>query len=239
MNKLLIDAINFSNEKAVLFKFESRSKLAAYSMGIYCTLIELSESFSKLVESQCYSGSLSVYRTFLENHVDLQNLVNNEHYVNQLDYDNCRQKKRNLEAAQNDNPYLKSIKKYAIDALPKLDIEIAELKGNPDFKVLSTIKSKFQLAGMDKEYSGLYPLLSAESHCSLEAIFSRHFEKCTESDEVKISINNKDNLPDYDFYLITLTRYLIFSGQLISDLLGGQQRIDFLEKREEIALSVK
>ena len=62
-NKLLIDAINLSNEKTVLFKFESRSKLAAYSMGIYCTLIELSESFSKRVEYQCYSGSLSVYRS--------------------------------------------------------------------------------------------------------------------------------------------------------------------------------
>ena len=103
--------------------------------------------------------------------------------------------------------------------------------------VLNEIKDK--LAGMDKEYFGLYPLLSAESHCSLEAIFSRHFEKCTESDEVKISINNKDNLPDYDYYLTTMTRYLIFSGQLISDLLDGQQIIDFLDKREEIVLSVK
>lgn len=238
MNKLLIDVVNFSNEKVVLFNFESRSKLAAYSMGIYCTLIELSESFSKLIECQCYSGTLSVYRTFLENYVDLQNLVNNEHYVYQLDYDNFRQEKRKLKAANNDNPYLKSIRKYANDRLPKLDVEIAALKENCDFKVLNTIKDKFELAGMDKEYNGLYIILSAESHCSLEAIFDRHFERCSESDAVQISINNKDNLSFYDFFVITITRDLILSGKLISDLLDGQQKIDFLEKKEEIALAL-
>ncbi|MCY9805898.1 hypothetical protein OTK51_20960, partial [Vibrio scophthalmi] len=64
MQDILKETIKFSTEKAVLFQFNSKSKLAAYSMGIYCTLIELSDSFYTLMDSQNYTGSLSIYRSF-------------------------------------------------------------------------------------------------------------------------------------------------------------------------------
>ncbi|WP_457934974.1 DUF5677 domain-containing protein [Pseudoalteromonas sp. SCSIO 43210] len=50
-------------------------------MGTYCTLIELSESFYTLVQTQNYTGSLSLYRSFIENFVVLKNLKLNYLYV--------------------------------------------------------------------------------------------------------------------------------------------------------------
>ena len=113
MQDVLKETIQFSIEKAVLFQFNSKSKLAAYSMGIYCTLIELSDSFHTLVVNQNYTGSLSIYRSFIENYVDLRNLQLNPNYVYQLDYGSYLQEQRLLKAAVNDNPYLSSISQYA------------------------------------------------------------------------------------------------------------------------------
>ncbi|WP_261927333.1 DUF5677 domain-containing protein, partial [Vibrio aestuarianus] len=164
-----------STEKAVLFQFNSKSKLAAYSMGIYCTLIELSDSFHTLVDGQNYTGSLSIYRSFIENYVDLKNLQLDPHYVYQLDYGSYLQDQRLLKAAAKDNPYLPSLSQDADEKLPLISVEIDTLKENEDYKLCYTIKDKFSRADMEAEYEGLYPTLSAESHCSLDAIFSRHF----------------------------------------------------------------
>ena len=191
MQDVLKEAIKFSTEKAVLFQFNSKSKLAAYSMGIYCTLIELSDSFHTLVDSQNYTGSLSIYRSFIENYVDLKNLQLNPYYVYQLDYGSYLQEQRLLKAAAKDNPYLCSISQNADEKLPLISVEIDKLKENEDYKLCYTIKGKFSRANMEAEYEGLYPTLSAESHCSLDAIFSRHFNIDPTTGCVDISINDK------------------------------------------------
>ena len=234
MIQILKDTIDYSTDKAVLFQFESRSKLAAYSMGIYCTLIELSESFHTLIQTQNYTGSLSIYRSFIENFVDLKNLKLNGFYVNQLDLGSYEQTKRMLKAAKQGNAYLTSIAKYADDKAPKIEEEIKLLKDSNDFKLCTSIYEKFCLAGMAQEYRGLYPTLSAESHCSLDAIFSRHFEQDNVNNKVNLVIHSKDKATDYEFYIANLANYLITAGILVANILEGQQLTEFELKKEEI-----
>ncbi|WP_457934052.1 hypothetical protein LOS73_17695 [Pseudoalteromonas sp. SCSIO 43210] len=82
-----------------------------------------------------------------------------------------------LKAAKDGNAYLTSIAKYADDKVPEIKKEMKILKESNKFELCGNIYEKFCLAGMEEEYRGLYPTLSAEPHCSLEAIFSRHFER--------------------------------------------------------------
>jgi hypothetical protein len=234
MRQILKETIDFSTDKAVLFQFESRSKLAAYSMGIYCTLIELSESFYTLIQTQNYTGSLSIYRSFIENFVDLKNLKLNGLYVNQLDFGSYEQNKRMFKAAKQGNPYLTSIAKYADNKIPEVENEIKLLKESNNFKLCANIYEKFSSAGMEEEYRGLYPKLSAESHCSLEAIFSRHFEHDNMENKVNLVIHSKDTATDYEFYIANLANYLITAGILVANILEGQQLREFELKKEKI-----
>ena len=74
MKDILSEAIKFSAKNASDFKFNDRNERQVYSVGTYCSIIELSQAFFTLVDTKNFSGSLSVYRTFLENYVDLKNL---------------------------------------------------------------------------------------------------------------------------------------------------------------------
>lgn len=234
MRDVLKETIEFSTEKAVLFRFNSKNKLAAYSMGIYCTLIELSDSFHTLVDSQHYTGSLSIYRSFIENYVDLRNLQLDPHYVYQLDYGSYLQEQRLLKAAAKDNTYLSSISQYSDEKLPLISVEIDKLKENEDYKLCYSIKDKFSRANMEAEYEGLYPTLSAESHCSLDAIFSRHFNIDPTTCCVDISINDKCNSKDYHFYIANLTNYLITAGIVVANIMDGQQLDVYVSKKEQL-----
>lgn len=239
MQQVLKDTIDFSTDKAVLFQFESRSKLAAYSMGIYCTLIELSDSFYTLIAHENYTGSLSIYRSFIENYVDLKNLELNGLYVNQLDHASYVQNQRILIAAKSGNDYLKSMAKYADDKLPEIKKEIQRLKDNEEFKMCGSIKDKFYLAGMEQEHGGLYPTLCAESHCSLEAIIARHFEFDSSNNKVNLVIHNKDIGSNYEYYISNMANYLITAGILVANILEGQQLDEFIIKKEEILSALK
>ncbi|EGQ9976006.1 hypothetical protein FWP56_20910 [Vibrio vulnificus] len=234
MQDILKETIKFSTEKAVLFQFNSKSKLAAYSMGIYCTLIELSDSFYTLMDSQNYTGSLSIYRSFMENYVDLRNLQLDPLYVYQLDYGSYLQDQRLFKAAAKNNPYLSSMSPYADEKLPLISAEIDKLKGNEDYKLCYSIKDKFSRANMEAEYEGLYPTLSAESHCSLDAIISRHFNIDPATGSVDISINDKCNSTDYHFYIANLTNYLITAGIVVANIMEGQQLDVYVSKKEQL-----
>lgn len=234
MRDALKETIEFSNEKAVLFQFNSKSKLAAYSMGIYCSLIELSDSFYTLVNTQNYTGSLSIYRSFIENYVDLRNLELNSLYVHQLDYGSYVQEQRLLKAAKKGNPYLASIAQYTDEKLPFILSEIDNLKQSSEYKLCQTVRDKFCQAGMEVEYEGLYPTLSAESHCSLDAIFSRHFFIDPNTGNVDISFNNKSNHEDYHYYIANMANYLINAGILVANIMEGQQLDEYVSKKEQI-----
>ncbi|WP_369686629.1 DUF5677 domain-containing protein [Photobacterium leiognathi] len=74
MKEILSEAITFSLKNVSNFEFKNRDEKQIYSVAIYCSIIELAQSFFTLIDTRNSTGSLSIYRTFLENYIDLKNL---------------------------------------------------------------------------------------------------------------------------------------------------------------------
>lgn len=235
---LLNKAIKFSNENITKFQFSTGNKYQSYSVGIYCSILELAQSFSTLIESKNHTGSLSVYRTFLENYVDLKNLKNDSQYTDQLDYDNLSNLKKDLTSAKSGNSFLKSIAKYADKNIPELTADIKALKSSMVVKPLR-IRGKFESANMENEYLGLYPKLCSEAHCSVSAILDRHFSLDIEKDIVEVVVNSKDTRDDFDYYLCNMAHQLMDAGALLCDILEDNRVNIYLSERDLIQKAVE
>ena len=184
--------------------------------------------------------STPFYRTLLEHYVDLNNLAKNQDYVNQLDFDSSRQKLKNLKSAQNGNPFLSPIPQDFLDDIPKLEERIRKIKDSEEIKISTFIKDKFVSAGMEDVYTGLYPTLSGESHCSLEGVTNRHFSFDQNGEFFKVSLFENYNDDVIPFYIVTLTDQLLHSGELVAQILEsnllsafGNKRLEFKKKVEK------
>jgi hypothetical protein len=231
MIALLNEAILFSNENIAKFQFSTKNKHQLYSVGIYCSIFELSQSFYALVDSKNYTGSLSIYRTFLENYVDLINLKNDTSYTDQLDHANLSNLKKYLVSAKSGNQFLKAIAKYADPHIPELTFEIKNIEEKMETKPLR-IKEKFEKANMKSEYLGLYPKLCSDAHSSVSAILDRHFNHDTEKDTVEVFVNSRNPRDDFDFYLCNMAHQLLDAGALLCDILKDNRVGNYLHKRD-------
>lgn len=233
MQKSITEALDFTTQRIKDLKFASGYKLHAYSVAIFCSLIELAEAYHVMMQSKARTGSLSVFRTFLENHVDLVNLSNDENYVDQLDFDNHKQNIKNLKAAKDGNKFLYTIAKYADEKVPEYESENRKLKADKNFKIVHHISDKFSLAGMEDIYRGVYPMLCSESHSSLQALIARHFDiKDDEQNFEVVLFNDKER--DMDLFIaVSLVDRLYFSGELVSKIIQSPLEKDFASKREE------
>ena len=238
MIQLLEDAILFSNKNIVKFSFSNKNKYQSYSVGIYCSILELSQSFYELIKSENLTGSLSVYRTFLENFVDLKNLKNDTAYVDQLDYNNLISMKKDFKSAKLGNVYLKPLAKHFDDKLPELLADIEKLKVAMDGKSLN-IRDKFVKAQMESEYQGLYPILCSEAHCSVSAILARHFNYDPEKNSIEMVVNSKESISNFDFYLCNMAQQLLDAGAILCDILGDSMLNEYLSQSEVVRESVE
>lgn len=237
MKNILSEAVEFSAENVSDFKFNDRNERQVYSVGTYCSIIELSQSFFTLVDTKNFSGSLSVYRTFLENYVDLKNLKIHSLYENELAFQNLESMKNSLKEARKGNFYLKSLVKHADEKIPSLRAEIKQLK-TIDEQPLS-ISKKFQLAEMKEEYLGFYPTLCAEAHSSVSAILERHIEVNKLDDSLEISLFKARSERDFDFYLCNMAQQLLDAGVLLCGILGDSRVSKYQLERDSIKAKVE
>ena len=237
MKSILSDAINFSSENASDFKFNCKNERQVYSVGIYCSIIELSKTFFTLVDTLNFSGSLSVYRTFLENYVDLKNLKIHALYENELTFQNLDSMKNALKEARKGNIYLKSLMEDADEKIPYLRTKIKKLKTINDQPL--SISKKFQLADMKQEYLGFYPTLCAEAHSSISAILERHIEINERDDSLEISLFKAREERDFDFYLCNMAQQLLDAGALLCDILEDSRVSKYLLERDSIKAKVE
>jgi len=237
VKNILSEAIEFSAENASDFKFNYKNERQVYSVGTYCSIIELAQTFFTLIDTKSFSGSLSVYRTFLENYVDLKNLKMHSFYENELAFQNLESMKNSLKEARKGNAYLASLVNHADEKIPSLHAEIKQLKTLG--KVPLSISKKFQLADMKNEYLGFYPTLCAEAHSSVSAILERHIEVNKQDDSLEISLFKERSERDYDFYLCNMAQQLLDAGALLCDILGDVRVSKYLVERESIKVKVE
>ena len=237
MKEILSEAITFSLKNVSNFEFKDRDEKQVYSVAIYCSIIELAQSFFTLIDTRNSTGSLSIYRTFLENYIDLKNLKLHESYENELAFQNLVSMKESLEAAKKGNVFLTPLKKHAKEKLPELRADIKRLKTIDD-KPLSIFK-KFKLAGMTSEYLGFYPKLCAEAHSSVSAILERHIEVNKINDSLDISIFKEKPEDEYYYYLCNMAQHLLDAGVILCQILADERINQFVEQRDLVKVKVE
>ncbi|TBT15689.1 hypothetical protein D5E83_23965 [Vibrio parahaemolyticus] len=122
-SEVLKKAIEFANEHVVQLEMKNNYKYHAYSVGLYCSLIELSQSFEVLTRDYVHTGALVLFRSFMEHYVDLKNLRNSESYVDVLDLDNGSSHLKQLKQAKDGNPYFSSLAYLADTEIPRIQEE--------------------------------------------------------------------------------------------------------------------
>jgi hypothetical protein len=237
MKDLLSEAITFSFRNVSDFKFRDKDEKQVYSVAIYCSIIELAQSFFTLIDTKNLTGSLSIYRTFLENYIDLKNLKLHESYENELAFQNLTSMKNSLEEAKKGNKFLTPLKKHAKEKLPVLRADIKQLKTMDD-KPLS-ISKKFKLADMKSEYLGFYPQLCAEAHSSVSAILDRHIEVNNTDDSLEISIFKEKPVDDYYYYLCNMAQHLLDAGVILCEILGDERTDKFVVERNSVKVKAE
>lgn len=237
MKELLSEAITFSLRNVSDFKFRDKDEKQVYSVAIYCSIIELAQSFFILIDTKNLTGSLSIYRTFLENYIDLKNLKLHESYENELAFQNLTSMKRSLEEAKKGNMFLTPLKKHAKKKLPALRADIKQLKTMDD-EPLSIFK-KFKLADMKSEYLGFYPKLCAEAHSSVSAILDRHIEVNNSDGSLEISIFKEKPEDDYYYYLCNMAQHLLDAGVILCQILADERTDKFVEERNLVKVKVE
>lgn len=237
MKDILSEAIAFSVRNVSDFRFSDKNEQQVYSVGTYCSIIELAQTFMTLIDTKNFTGSLSVYRTFLENYVDLKNLNAHSFYKAELAFQNLASLKKSLEEARKGNIYLNSIAKHAEEKLPRLLTEIKQLQTIADRPL--SISKKFQLADMKCEYLGLYPTLCTEAHSSVSAILDRHIEVDKFNNSLKISLFKEKSEREYDFYLCNMAQQLLDAGTFLCDILGDVRASEYLKERDLIRVKVE
>jgi hypothetical protein len=171
---------NFHDRLIVLaraFVFDRHNCLARYKLALYGSMIELVGSVCVLIEAKRFAGIPSVFRAFLEATVELQNLLNDEGYLDNMKATWADQWLKVLRAAKaGKSMYLNSIPKVA-----DIDVEITWLESQlNDLKMRDraplNVFVRFQRAGMAKEYYSLYNFLSCDAHSNIRVLISRHLK---------------------------------------------------------------
>lgn len=232
-SEVLKKAIEFANEHVVQLEMQNNYKYHVYSVGLYCSLIELSQSFEVLTRGYVHTGALVVFRSFMEHYVDLKNLRNNECYVDVLDLDNGRTHLKQLKHAKDGNPYFSSLVYLADTEIPLIKEEnrkLAEKLGKNKYSVFD----KFQMAGMGNEYKGLYAYLCSEAHSSLSSIVKRHFRKDDAKDYIELVVHASEPCESDIFYVANMALYLSHAGSLVCEILGSDIKSKFDEHTQSI-----
>ncbi len=225
--KLLQEVLDFSHGKITKINFVTNMKSHSYSISIYCSLIELAKSFHTLISNKDYTGSLSVYRTFLENYVELINLIDDDNYLKHIELEFHEHKLRTLKSAKNGNVYLKSLIEILDTEMSKKEVLIKDIKRDLGIKNSYRIKDKFSKANMLPEYEAVYAELCSEAHCNLGSLFVRHFEYNEAKKQIGISIYNQDVAEKHSFYVSMLAVQLIDAGIRIVSSLDPKLKPEF------------
>ena len=126
-------------------------------LGLYLSILELSESIKTLTEASLAYHAYPLVRTSLEALVDLKLLIEKPRYLEKLELDYYRSRRRFLKSALNEKFEIFGALRESVDLkreLSEASIKINELHKKGVRK--TDIKEKFISAGMESEYIGIY-----------------------------------------------------------------------------------
>ncbi|NOH99360.1 DUF5677 domain-containing protein [Vibrio sp. 99-70-13A1] len=230
---ILSDSIDFSKNRIVKIDLLRNNKYHAYSAAIYCSLIELAQSFELLSSKGLETGALAIYRSFLEHYVDLVNLRGDEKYINVMELDDAKSRLKHLQQAEAGNLYMSSLLPLVDEKIPLIEKEIKYLQDLLGKKHV-TILEKFQLATMESEYKGLYSYLCGDVHSSISSLFHRHFRETEDKTTYSLVLNGSETSDSDIFYYGNMAQYLTHAGLMLCQITDNALQSEFEIFMQEI-----
>ena len=157
-------------------KFDGSQEYDRLVVMLYTTSIEQLGSVLTLFTNDVSAGANTLFRSYLEAFVDLQNLLTDPSYVDVCNYSYSQQWMTVFREADEDNPFLAGLtdnENYReIVSQHKKQIADLESKGITHMTVLD----RFKKAEMKDVYRSVYNFACAESHNNIRSLASRHLE---------------------------------------------------------------
>ncbi len=196
----LFDFLKFSHKELLehlsVIQIKGNSPSNIVKICLYSRLIELTHSQIILWERKSYAGIDPIFRTFFEAYVDLENLFNDQNYIQHIHYEYHRQWLVVLHAAQSSqNPFLSKIGRSP-DLQQRISYykeQLAILKKAGIEKCL-TKKEKLCRTNMKTEYESIYNFLCSDSHNDYRSLISHHIEE--DGDNFNVVLFRKELLED-------------------------------------------
>lgn len=204
LKKIHDDFLQFSKT----IEFDKKQSLHFNLVALYGSLIELSSCIIILLENNGKIGIPSIFRTFLETYVEYHNLVTDSNYGYFMEASHCDYLIKLIsEAKKGNNPYFGENHDWSkFDAwFEATKTQLHELK-KKRYEPLK-IKEKFIKANMEEEYNSLYNYLSADSHCNIRALITRHAE--VNENDFKVVYYKNEPIENFINYIVTTAELLV------------------------------
>ncbi|MCZ8333190.1 MAG: DUF5677 domain-containing protein [Rhodobacteraceae bacterium] len=178
-----------SAEEAVSrLRFNKKSPLDHFTVGLFVSLIERASSIHLLLCEKRGTDAKLILRSALEVLVELEILAVNPDHIWNVQHDFCKKQILILEMAECGNPYLAEIKSSPDlerhRQVWKMKLNETIEKGGKSLKV----ELKFAMAGRKYDYDALYRNFSHSAHASYAGIIDEVFEVDPEKDDFEISL---------------------------------------------------
>jgi Family of unknown function (DUF5677) len=162
-------------ECATALRIDPHDSAQLHAVAFHGTITELFGACLVLAEDRDHAIGIPILlRSMQEALVDLDNVVNDAGYVENIEAANLKQILKLLNSAKT-NPMLAGL----LEQHPKDADELwAELHArNARGKRSLKIYDRFVMAGMQNEYDGLYALLCLDAHSNSAALADRHIDE--------------------------------------------------------------
>ncbi len=142
----------------------------------YARLVELTGGMLAAMDKEIVSAAEVLFRSFLESYVDFCNSNERPDYLFYLAVKYDDHWKKIITTAKNGNEFFASIAKANnIEERLRQHTENLEWAKKEGFTSLS-VKERFVMAGLEKEYSSIYLWCCTETHGDLQAMKKHHME---------------------------------------------------------------
>lgn len=216
-------------ERSAGLKFDSADKGDLYSIMLYASIVELANGACRLIAAGEPTGVGTVTRMALEALVDLRNLASDPEYINYLELRSLKEWQQTYELAESGNSYVAAIvDEPTFQEQKQATAQQIQALHKQGFRQLSA-EARFERAGMEENYGGMYRWLCSDTHNSLRGLMLRHV-RVSGDGSAEICILREpepgDNLKEID----ALCGFLISASQLAHQCFGnGAKVIDDLE----------
>jgi len=160
---------------AAVLRIDPDSLSHIHAAALHATITELFGNCLVLAADQDHAIGIPILlRSMLEALVDLDNLLHDAEYVGNIEAANIKQLLKLLDSART-NPQLDGLLEGHPNDAQELRQRLRELEAAGRRSL--SFERRFEMAGMQDQYNGVYALLCLDGHSNSAALADRHFDE--------------------------------------------------------------